>query len=102
MAMVFNMVTGKRLFKETAKTLIKIKKDIKRGVEEKGRAKDVLRMPVGFSGLKHPMNSSRKQTNRKKLKYISMIMSPDSREMLLPVILDTHQLCGCSPSRSSS
>ena len=30
----------------------------------------------------------------KKLKYISMIMSTDSREMLLPVILETHQYVG--------
>jgi len=27
----------------------------------------------------------------KKLKYISLIISPDSREMLLPVVLETHQ-----------
>ena len=41
--MIFNMVTGKRLFKETAKTLIRIKKDIKEGVKNKGRALDGLK-----------------------------------------------------------
>ena len=91
-AMIFNMVTGKRLFKETAKTLIKIKKEIKKGVKEKGQASDVLNEPSRMFWSQALNEFEQKADNQgKKLKYISMIISPDSREMLLPVILETHQ-----------
>jgi serine/threonine protein kinase/uncharacterized protein involved in tolerance to divalent cations len=91
-AMVFNMVTGKRLFKDTAKNLIRIKKDIKKGVEEKGRGNEVLGKASRMfwsEALSEFEHKTGKQEN--KLKYISMIMSPDSRDVLLPVILETHQ-----------
>ena len=94
-AMVFNMVTGKRLFKETAKTLIKIKKEIKRGVQEKGRATDVLSEAsrMFWSEASHEFEQKTDKQGEK-LKYISMIMSQASREMLLPVIIETRQYVG--------
>ena len=91
-AMVFNMVTGKRLFKETAKKLITIKKEIKRGVNAKGRANDVLRKASRVFWFEASQEFEQKTDQQRiKLNYISMIVSPDSRDMLLPVIRETHQ-----------
>lgn len=92
MAMVFNMVTGKRLFKNTAKNLIKIKKDIKKGVEEKSRGTELLGNASRIF-WSEALSEFEQKTDRQenKLKYISLIMSPDSRDVLLPVILGTRQ-----------
>ena len=94
-AMVFTMVTGKRLFKQTAKTLLKVKKEIKKGVEDKGRTSEVL----GHASRmfwSEALNEFEQKTHQQgnKLKYISMIISTDSRDMLLPVILETYQYVG--------
>jgi len=91
-AMIFNMVTGKRLFKDTAKTLIRIKKDIKKGLEKKGQTKDVVKNASHIFWSEASNEFEAKTVKQeKKLKYISMIMSPDSCAMLLPVIHETHQ-----------
>ena len=90
-AMIFNMVTGKRLFKDTAKTLIRIKKEIKQGVEKKGQAKEVVQNASRIFWSQASDEIEAKTTHQeKKLKYISMIMSPDSCAMLLPAILEAH------------
>lgn len=94
-AMVFTMVTGKRLFNKTAKVLIKLKKEIKKEVEKKGRASEELGN-VSRMFWTEAVDEFEQKTDQqgKKLKYISMIINTDSREMLLPVILETHQYVG--------
>ena len=96
-AMIFNMVTGQRLFKDTAKTLIRIKKDIKKGLEKNGQAKDVVEnaSQIFWSEASNEFETKTAK-QEKKLKYISMIMGPDACAMLLPVILEAHQYVSTS------
>ncbi len=92
MAMVFNMVTGKRLFNETAKILIKMKETIQQGVEKKGRADEILGN-VSQTFWSQAFDEFERKTGEeeKKLKYISVIINTASRDMLMPIVQETYQ-----------
>ncbi|MBW2678944.1 MAG: hypothetical protein JRD49_15445 [Deltaproteobacteria bacterium] len=92
MAMVFNMVTGKRLFNETAKTLIKMKETIQQGVEKKGRAGEILgNASQTFWSQAFDEFERKTGEEENKLKYISVIINTASRDMLMPIVQETYQ-----------
>ena len=96
-AMVFHMVTGKRLFTDTAKTLMKIKKDIKEGVKSKNRMPELLGKTSRIFWTHAVAEFDGKLgAEGKKVNYISMIMSPDTRDMLRPILNATHRQINAS------
>ena len=90
MAMVYHMVTGQRLFNKTAKVLMKIKPEIKEGVNAKIGVSEVLGNASRTFWSQAVAEFDEKTAHEeKKLKYISMIMTVDARDMLLPVLRTT-------------
>ena len=90
--MIYQAVTGERLFEKTARNLLNLKKTIRERSRKNGNPQAVLedvsnsfwKMALAEFGMKT-------QKNEKKLRFISLIVGQESKEMLLGIITTTHQ-----------
>ncbi len=91
-AMIYQVVTGERLFEKTAKHLIKLKKSIKeRTRQEAGNASVLKEVSLSFWRVAQQEFDAKTAEHEKKLRYISQIMSPESNSMLLNKISATQK-----------
>jgi serine/threonine protein kinase len=92
LGMIYQTVTGERLFEKTARNLLNLKKTIRQHSRENGNPKAVLK-DASHSFWKMAMAefSMKTQKNEKKLKFISLIVSQESTAMLLDTFANTHQ-----------
>ncbi len=92
LGMIYQTVTGERLFEKTARNLLNLKKTIRKQSREDGNPKAVLK-DVSHSFWKMALAEVNMKTkkNEKKLKFISLIVSQESKAMLLDTFADTHQ-----------
>ena len=92
LGMIYQAVTGERLFEKTARNLLKLKKTIRERSRKNGNPQAVLedvsnsfwKMALAEFGMKT-------QKSEKKLRFISLIVGQESKEMLLGIITTTHQ-----------
>jgi serine/threonine protein kinase len=92
LGMIYQTVTGERLFEKTAKNLLNLKKTIRERSRENGNPQAVLK-DVSHSFWKVALIEfgMKTQENEKKLRFISLIVSQESKTMLLDIIANTHQ-----------
>jgi len=91
-AIIFQTVTGERLFEKTAKNLLQLKKTIKERSRKKGNPTAVLKdVSHSFWSMALMEFDAKIKENEKKLRFITQIIGQGSKEMLLRVIADTHQ-----------
>jgi len=91
-AMIYNTVIGGRLFSDTAKTLMKLKDTIRKCA----RQKDDTGKALGEASRTFwaaSVNEFERKTDEKekKLKYISLILTADIKELFLPMVQQTHR-----------
>ena len=92
LGMIYQAVTGERLFEKTARNLLNLKKTIRERSRKNGNPQAVLenvsnsfwKMALAEFGMKT-------QKSEKKLRFISLIVGQESKEMLLGIITTTHQ-----------
>jgi serine/threonine protein kinase len=92
LGMIYQAVTGERLFEKTARNLLNLKKTIRERSRKDGNPQAVLedvsnsfwKMALAEFGMKT-------QKSEKKLRFISLIVGQESKEMLLGIITTTHQ-----------
>jgi serine/threonine protein kinase len=92
LGMIYQTVTGERLFEKTARNLLNLKKNIRQQSRENGKPKAVLK-DVSHSFWKMALAefSMKTHENEKRLKFISLIVSQESKAMLLETFADTHK-----------
>jgi len=91
-AMIYKTVTGERLFRDTAKTLIEIKGAIRKGAKKKNTANETLAEASRLFWSCAMDEFERKTTEKeKKLKYISLIITANIKELFLPMVQETHR-----------
>ena len=92
LGMIYQTVTGERLFEKTARNLLNLKKNIRQKSRENGKPKAVLK-DVSHSFWKMALAefSMKTHENEKRLKFISLIVSQESKAMLLETFADTHK-----------
>lgn len=85
--MIYQVITGERLFVRTAKTLLQLKKMIKDGIAKKNNPLETLQ-EVSLIFWKQAIAEFEMKTkeNGKKLQYISLIVTKDSKTLLLKFI----------------
>jgi serine/threonine protein kinase len=84
---IYQIITGERLFVKTAKTLLQLKKMIKDGTAKKGNPLETLReVSLTFWKLATAEFEMKTKANEKKLQYISLIASKESKILLLKFI----------------
>ncbi len=90
--MIYQTVTGERLFEKTAINLLNLKKSIRKQSRKNGNPQAVLK-EVSHSFWKMALAEFGKKThdNEKKLKFIRLMVNQESRVMLLDTFADTHQ-----------
>ena len=90
--MIYQTVIGERLFEKTAKRLLNLKKIIREQSGENGNPQEVLK-EVSHSFWKMALTEFNMKTkkNEKRLRFISLIVSQESKAMLLDTIANTHQ-----------
>jgi len=91
-AMIYQTVTGERLFEKTAINLMNLKKTIRKQSRKNGTPQAVLQ-DVSHSFWKMALSEFGKKTqgNEKKLKFIRVMIKQESRAMLLDTFAHTHQ-----------
>ncbi len=95
--MIYQTVTGERLFEKTAINLLNLKKTIREQSRKSGNPQAVLK-DVSHSFWKVALNEfgMKTQENEKRLRFISLIVGQESKTMLLDIIANTHQLISTS------
>ncbi len=90
--MIYQTVTGVRLFEKTAKNLLRLKKNIREQSHENGKPKPVLK-DVSHSFWKVALDEFNVKTkeNEKRLRFIRFIVSQESKAMLVDTFADTHR-----------
>jgi len=90
--MIYQIVTGERLFEKTAVNLVKLKKTIKERHRKNGDATVVLKeISQSFWRVALREFDTKTKENEKKLRFINQIISPDSNKMLLDMIATAQQ-----------
>jgi len=91
--MIYQTVTEERLFEKTAINLLNLKKTIRKQSRKNGNPQAVLK-DVSHSFWKMALAEfgMKTQGNEKQLKFIRLMVNPESRAMLLRTFADTH---GC-------
>jgi len=91
-AMLYQVVTGERLFEKTAKHLIKLKKIIKERSAKGSKSTPGLKeISLSFWRMALQEFDTKSAENEKKLRFINQIMSPESNSMLLDKISVTQK-----------
>ena len=92
LAMIYQSVTGERLFEKTAINLLNLKKTIRERSHKDGKPQAVLKT-VSHSFWNVALNEFGMKTreNEKRLRFISLIVSQESKAMLLSIIAKTHE-----------
>lgn len=91
-AMIYQVVTGERLFEKTAKHLIKLKKNIKeRSAKESGAIPILKEISLSFWRVAEQEFDAKTAENEKKLRFISQILSPESKAILLDKVTVTQK-----------
>ena len=91
-AMLYQVVTGERLFEKTAKHLIKLKKRIKERSRQDAGSRAVLKdVNLSFWKVAQQEFDAKTTENERKLRFINQIMSPESNAMLLDKISVTQK-----------
>ncbi len=90
--MIYQTVIGERLFEKTAKRLLNLKKIIRERSGENGNPQEVLK-EVSHAFWKIALTEFNMKTKKseKRLRFISLIVSQESKAMLLDAIANTHQ-----------
>lgn len=98
--MIYQTVTGDRLFVKTAKNLLILKRNTREQAHEKGNPRTVLKN-VSHSFWRVALTEFNMKTkeNEKKLQFIRFIPSQESRAMLLNTFADTHRCISKSIQR---
>ena len=90
--LVYQTVVGERLFEKTAKTLLVLKKTIREQSRKNGNPQTVLEnVSNSFWKMALAEFSMKTQENEKRLRFIRLIVSQESKAMLLRLFADTHQ-----------
>jgi len=91
-AMIYQVVTGERLFEETARHLIKLKKSIKERIAKNSGSASVLKkVSLSFWWMAQQEFDAKTAENEKKLRFINQIISPESNALLLDKISITRK-----------
>ena len=91
--MIYTVVTGERLFDQTAKTLLQLKASIKDNAKKKQKPLEVLaEASISFWRQAVDEFETKVQENEKRLNYISAIVSKDSKPVLMKMISQAQKL----------
>jgi serine/threonine protein kinase len=92
MGMIYQTVTGERLFEKTAKNLLTLKKTIREQSRKNGNPRAVLEdVSHSFWRMALAEFNMKTQVKEKRLRFIRLIVSQESKAMLLDTFANTHQ-----------
>jgi serine/threonine protein kinase len=90
--MIYQTVTGERLFEKTAKNLLTLKTTIREQSRKNGNPQAVLEdVSHSFWRMALAEFSMKTKENEKRLRFIRLIVSQESKAMLLDTFANTHQ-----------
>ena len=90
--MIYAVVTGERLFDRTAKVLLNLKAAIKDQPKKKGKPREVfVEASRTFWKAAYTEFESKRQENEKRLNYISLIATKESKFLLSRLISSAHK-----------
>jgi len=90
--MIYQTVIGERLFEKTARNLLNLKKTIRAQSRKSGNPLAVLKdVSHSFWQMALAEFGMKTRKNENILKFIRLIVNPESKGMLLDIFADTHQ-----------